>query len=102
MMLSHTQQLRLHLSTLHHTTAINVTTLQCVKHFNLILLLIYKLDATVEHPGQLLPFSQLLVLEWTPPPHSALQCAQGSHAVHNTGRGQGFFSLHSLETHGRS
>ena len=52
---------------------------------------------TLEHPGQLLPFSQILVLEWTPPPHSALQWAQDSHAVHNTGRGQGFFSLHSLE-----
>lgn len=52
--------------------------------------------STKEHPGQLLPFWQLLVLEWTPPPHSALHWAHGPHAVHSTGSGQGFCSLHSL------
>lgn len=55
-------------------------------------------NTTKAHPGQLLPFWQFLVLEWTPPPHSALQWAQGPHGVHRTGRGQGFFSLHSLQT----
>lgn len=56
------------------------------------------INTTKAHPGQLLPFWQFLVLEWTPPPHSALQWAQGPHGVHRTGRGQGFFSLHSLQT----
>lgn len=60
--------------------------------------LVNKNCTTMEHPGQLLPFSQSLLLEWTPPPHSALQWAQGPHGVHITGTGQGFFSLHSLET----
>lgn len=55
-------------------------------------------NTTKAHPGQPLPFWQFLVLEWTPPPHSALQWAQGPHGVHRTGRGQGFFSLHSLQT----
>lgn len=36
---------------------------------------------TSAHPGQLLPFSQLRTLEWTPPPHSVLHLVQEPHGV---------------------
>lgn len=51
---------------------------------------------TSAHPGQLLPFSQVRTLEWTPPPHSVLHLVQEPHGDQKIGWGQGTPSLQNL------